>query len=143
MNSALPLSVFDIAGRAMAAQLVRLNTTASNLANAGSVAGSAAGAYQARKPLFVTAYDAAGADQLGSGRATVDVESIVTGHAQPEVRHDPSHPLADKDGNVYVAAVDANQELVEMVETSRHYANNVEVLQTAKSLMLETLRLGR
>ena len=131
-----PLSVFDIAGRAMAAQLVRLNTTASNLANAGAVAGSAAAAYQARKPLFATHYD-------GAARATVDVESIVGGQVAPEVRHDPTHPLADADGNVFVAAVDANQELVEMTETARQYANNVEVLATAKTLLLDTLRLGR
>lgn len=133
-----PLSIFDIAGRAMAAQMTRLNTTASNLANAGSVAGSAAGAYQARKPLFVAAYDAADA-----ARATVDVERIVTGHAAPEKRHEPQHPLADANGDVFVAAVDANQELVEMVETQRQYANNVEVLQTAKALLLDTLRLGK
>ena len=133
-----PLSIFDIAGRAMAAQLTRLNTTASNLANAGSVAGSAAGAYQAKKPLFVTAYDGA-----NSARATVDVERIVSGHVAPETRHDPSHPLADANGDVFIAAVDSNQELVEMVETQRQYANNVEVLQTAKSLLLDTLRLGK
>jgi flagellar basal-body rod protein FlgC len=133
-----PLTIFDISGRAMSAQLVRLNTTASNLANAGSVAGSEKGAYQARKPVFATAYDGA-----ASGRATVDVETIATGHVPPEKRHDPSHPLADANGDVFVAAVDANQELVEMVETQRQYANNVEVLQTAKALTLDTLRLGR
>lgn len=131
-----PLSIFDIAGRAMVAQLTRLNTIASNLANAGSVAGSAAGAYQAKKPLFVTVYD-------GASRATVDVAEIVSGQVAPETRHDPSHPLADANGDVFIAAVDTNQELVEMVETSRQYANNVEVLQTAKALLLDTLRLGK
>lgn len=131
-----PLSIFDISGRAMAAQLVRLNTTASNLANAGSVAGSAAGAYQALKPVFATTMD-------GAARATVDVERVVGGHAPPERRHDPGHPLADANGDVFVAAVDVNQEMVEMIETSRQYANDVEVLSTAKSLMLETLRLGK
>lgn len=131
-----PLSIFDIAGRAMSAQLVRLNTTASNLANAGAVAGSADTAYQPRKPVFATAFD-------GAARATVDVESIVSGTAIPERRHDPGHPLADSRGDVFVAAVDVNQELVEMIETQRQYANNVEVLSTAKALMLDTLRLGR
>lgn len=131
-----PLSIFDISGRAMAAQLVRLNTTASNLANAGSVAGSAAGAYQARKPVFATADD-------GAARSTVEVERVVGGTAPPERRHDPGHPLADANGDVFVAAVDVNQEMVEMIETSRQYANNVEVLGTAKALMLDTLRLGK
>ena len=128
------LGTFDIAGRAMAAQLVRLNTIASNLANAGAVAGTEASAYRALKPVFATAYD--------GKAATVDVAAIErTG--TPERRHDPSHPLADADGNVWSAAVDPNQELVEMVETARQYANNVEVLSTAKALALDTLRLGR
>ncbi len=131
-----PLSIFDIAGRAMAAQLVRLNTTASNLANAGGIAGSAATAYQARKPVFATVYD-------GAARSTVDVERVVGGTGTPERRHDPVHPLADANGDVFVAAVDTNQELVEMIETSRQYANDVEVLSTAKALLLDTLRLGR
>lgn len=131
---AAPLSTFDIAGRAMAAQLVRLNTIASNLANAGAVAGTEAGAYRALKPVFATRYAGAA--------ATVDVADI-TRTGTPEKRQEPGHPLADPDGNIWVATVDPNQELVEMVETSRQYANNVEVLTTAKSLALDTLRLGR
>ena len=131
---AAPLSTFDIAGRAMAAQLVRLNTIASNLANAGAVAGTDAGAYRALKPVFATRYAGAA--------ATVDVADI-TRTGTPEKRQEPGHPLADPDGNIWVATVDPNQELVEMVETSRQYANNVEVLTTAKSLALDTLRLGR
>lgn len=129
-----PLSTFDIAGRAMAAQLVRLNTIASNLANAGAVSGSADTAYRALKPVFATAYQGA--------TATVDVTSVQrTG--TPDKRNDPSHPLADAEGNVWTAAVDPNQELVEMVETQRQYANNVEVLTAAKTLALDTLKLGR
>jgi flagellar basal-body rod protein FlgC len=131
---AAPLSTFDIAGRAMAAQLVRLNTIASNLANVGAVSGTEAGAYRALKPVFATRY--AGAT------ATVDVADI-TRTGTPEKRQEPGHPLADPDGNIWVANVDPNQEFVEMVETSRQYANNVEVLTTAKSLALDTLRLGR
>lgn len=128
------LGTFAIAGRAMAAQLVRLNTIASNLANAGSVSGTADTAYRALRPVFTTRY---------SGQAaTVDATSVErTG--TPDKRSDPNHPLADADGNVWTAAVDPNQELVEMVETQRQYANNVEVLTTAKALALDTLRLGR
>ena len=130
------LSVFDIAGRAMSAQLVRLNTTASNLANAGSVSGSAATAYRALKPVFQTASDQPGV-------ATVDVSSVVNSDAQPTKRHDPSNPLADKDGNVWEAGVDSSAELVEMLEASRQYQNNVQVMETAKTLTLDTLRLGK
>lgn len=130
----MAMNTFDIAGRAMAAQLVRLNTIASNLANAGTVAGTEAGAYRALKPMFTTHYD--------GQAATVDVASIErTG--TPETRHEPNHPLADAQGNIFAAAVDPNQELVEMVETARQYANNVEVLNTAKALTLDTLRMGR
>jgi flagellar basal-body rod protein FlgC len=128
------LSTFDIAGRAMAAQLVRLNTIASNLANAGAVSNSPDTAYRSLKPVFASSYQGA--------TATVDVANIErTG--TPERRHEPGHPLADAEGNVWSAAVDPNQELVEMVETARHYANNVEVLSAAKALTLDTLRLGR
>ena len=127
-------STFTIAGRAMAAQLVRLNTIASNLANAGAVAGTADTAYRALRPVFTT--------RQSGGTATVDVTSIErTG--TPDKRSEPNHPLADADGNIWGAAVDPNQELVEMVETQRQYANNVEVLSTAKALALDTLRLGR
>jgi flagellar basal-body rod protein FlgC len=133
-SQTLGLNTFNIAGRAMAAQLVRLNTIASNLANAGSVAGSAETAYRALRPVFATRY--------AGGTATVDAVSVErTG--TPDKRSDPNHPLADAEGNVWTAAVDPNQELVEMVETQRQYANNVEVLTTAKTLALNTLQLGR
>ncbi|WP_293857063.1 flagellar basal body rod protein FlgC [Sphingomonas sp. SCN 67-18] len=132
-----PMNIFDVAGRAMSAQLLRLNTTASNLANAGGIAGSEAEAYRTMKPVFRTAYDKA------TGLATVDVAQVVTAGAAPTKRHDPSHPLADADGNVFEAAVDETRELVDMLETARNYQNNVEVMQAAKSLILDTLKLGR
>ena len=135
--SGQPLSVFQVAGRAMSAQLVRMNTTASNLANAGGVAGSADAAYRTLKPVFRTSFDAA------SGLATVDVQQIVTAGDMPTKRYDPANPMADKDGNVFEAAVDETRELVDMMETARTYQNNVEVMQTAKSLIVDTLKLGR
>ncbi|PAX07953.1 flagellar basal body rod protein FlgC [Sphingomonas lenta] len=132
-----PLSIFQVAGRAMSAQLVRMNTTASNLANAGGIAGSEATAYRSMKPVFRTTFDKA------SGMATVDVEKVVTAGEVPTKRYDPSNPLADQDGNVFDAAVDETRELVDMMETARTYQNNVEVMQTAKSLIVDTLKLGR
>jgi flagellar basal-body rod protein FlgC len=131
-----PLSVYDIAGRAMSAQLVRLNTTASNLANAGSISGTREGAFRAIKPVFRSVTDAPGV-------ATVRVERVVTSTMEPTKRHEPNHPLADKNGDVWEAGVDSAAELVEMIETARQYQNNVQVLQTAKSLTLDTLRLGK
>lgn len=130
------LSVFDISGRAMSAQLVRLNTTASNLANAGSIAGSEAQAFRALKPVFRAVGDEPGV-------ATVQVDRVVASETQPVMRHEPGHPLADKDGNIWEAGVDANAEMVEMIEAARQYQNNVQVLETAKTLMLETIRIGR
>ncbi|QJU56877.1 flagellar basal body rod protein FlgC [Sphingomonas sp. AP4-R1] len=129
-------SVFDISGRAMSAQLVRLSTSASNLANAGSVATNKADAFRALKPVFKTI----GGEQ---GTATVGVTQVVASQTEPTQRHDPNNPLADKDGNVWEAGVDSAAELVEMMETSRQYQNNVQVLQTAKSLTLDTLRLEK
>ena len=130
------LSLFDISGRAMAAQLVRLNTTASNLANAGTISGTEEGAFRSLKPVFRTIMG-------DDGTATVAIDKIVSSPAAPTKRHDPSHPLADKNGDVWEAAGDSAAEMVEMLETSRQYQNNVQVLQTAKGLMLETLRLGQ
>ena len=132
-----PLSIFQVAGRAMSAQLVRMNTTASNLANAGNSAGTAEAAYKTMKPVFRTSFDQA------SGMATVDVERVVTAGEAPTKRYDPANPMADKDGNVFDAAVDESRELVDMMETARGYQNNVEVMQTAKSLIIDTLKLGR
>lgn len=132
-----PLTIFQVAGKAMSAQLLRMNTTASNLANAGGVASSEAAAYRTMKPVFRTEYDKA------TGLATVNVESVVTAGSGPTKRYDPSHPMADKDGNVWESAVDETRELVDMMETARTYQNNVEVMQTAKSLILDTLKMGR
>jgi flagellar basal-body rod protein FlgC len=130
------MNVFDIAGRAMSAQLVRLNTTASNLANAGSISATKEGAFRALKPVFQSVSG-------GEGVATVGVNRVVQAEVEPTKRHQPGHPLADKDGFVWEAGVDTAAELVEMVESARQYQNNVQVLQTAKTLTLDTLRLGQ
>lgn len=132
-----PLSIFQVSGRAMSAQLVRMNTTASNLANAGTVASSAGAAYRTMKPVFRTHFDQA------SGMSTVDVESVVTAGSDPTKRYDPGNPMADKDGNVWESAVDETREMVDMLETARSYQNNVEVMNTAKQLITDTLKLGR
>jgi flagellar basal-body rod protein FlgC len=136
MTMSRPMTVFDIAGRAMSAQLVRLNATASNLANAGSVAGSRDAAFRALRPVFRAVEDSPGV-------ATVRVENVVASNVEPTRRHDPEHPLADANGDVWEAGVDSSAELIDMVEAARQYQNNVQVLQTAKTLTLDTLRLGQ
>lgn len=132
----MAMSVFEISGRAMSAQLVRLNTIASNLANAGSVAGSEGESFRAMRPVFRSVQD-------GAGVATVAVERIDQSSTAPTRRHDPGHPLANADGYVWEAGVDTSAELVDMVEASRQYQDNVQVMQTAKTLTLDTLRLGQ
>ncbi|WP_420825221.1 flagellar basal body rod protein FlgC [Sphingobium lignivorans] len=136
MSMDKPMNIFDIAGRAMSAQLVRLNATASNLANAGSVSGNENQAYRAIRPVFSTIVEKPGV-------ATVKVDKVVTSDTPATRRHDPGHPLADANGDVWEAGVDSSAELVEMVESARMYQNNVQVIQTAKSLLLETIRLGK
>ena len=100
------------------------------------MSGSEATAYRSIKPVFRTSFDQA------SGMATVDATAVVQAGEAPTKRYDPSNPAADKDGNVYEAAVDETRELVDMMETARAYQNNVEVMNTAKSLVADTLKLG-
>ena len=130
-----PSSIFDLAQRGMSAQLVRMNAAASNLANAGTVTGSEAEAYRPIRAVFAEDLDRA------SGMASVKVQGVVRENAAAIRQHDPDHPLADANGDVWTAPVDENAEMVEMLESSRQYQNMVEALSTAKQLMLETMRL--
>jgi flagellar basal-body rod protein FlgC len=132
---ARPLTLFDVAARAMSAQLVRMNASASNLANAGSVAGSAETAYRPLRPVFAEELD------RSSGLSTVKVTGVYRQDAAPVRTHDPDHPLADANGDVWAAPVDENAEQVEIMESARQYQNVVEAMQTAKQLMLETMRM--
>lgn len=126
------MNIFDVAGRAMSAQMVRLNTTASNLANARTDYSSRDEAFRAMRPVFRSVVE--------NNLATVDVDKVVQTDAEPQKRHDPTNPLADEEGYVWEAAVDETAELIDMLETARNYQNNVQVMQTAKSLILETIR---
>ena len=130
-----PLTLFGVAQRGMSAQLVRMNAASSNLANAGSVSTTEAGAYRPIRPVFTEQFDAA------SGLSTVNVSAVVRSSAAPVKEHNPNHPLADAEGNVFTAPVDENAEMVEMLDASRQYQNLVEALSTAKQLMLDTLRM--
>lgn len=131
---AQPLNLFTVAQRGMSAQLVRMNAAASNLANAGSVSGSEDTAYRPLRAVFSEDLDRA------SGMSTVRVDGMTRENIAPTRRHDPGHPLADANGDVWEAPVDETGEMVEVMESARQYQNLVEALQTAKQLMLDTMR---
>ena len=116
-------NIFDIASRGMSAQMVRLNTVASNLANARSVASSD--------------------DVQKTGISSVDVDEIIEVDRPAEKSYQPGHPKADKDGFIYTAAVNVDEELVEMLEASRQYENNVEMVTTLRGLMMRTINMGK
>jgi len=132
--------IFDTAGSAMSAQSVRLNTTASNLANADTVASSPEAAYRAKEPVF-----AAIQQGIGKGAETAGVR--VTGISESQLpvgsRFEPGNPLANEDGYVFTPNVNPVDELVNMISASRAYQNDVEVMNSAKQIMLKTLELGK
>jgi flagellar basal-body rod protein FlgC len=137
--------IFDIAGSGLSAQSVRLNTVASNLANADSVSGDPATVYKARHPVFQAVQQqlrgAAGMDN--QSEAAVKIAGIVESQAAPQMRYDPGNPLANAQGNVYAPNVNVIEEMTDMISASRAYQDNVEVMNTSKDLMLATLKLGQ
>lgn len=133
-------SVIDVAGSAMNAQSVRLNVTSSNLANAGSVSGDPDKVYRARQPIF-SSFQQTLADQ--DGVSGVRLSGIVESSAPLQIRYQPEHPEADENGNVYVSNVNSVEEMVNMISASRSYKNNVEIINTTKDLLMQTLSLGR
>ena len=140
--------IFDIAGSGISAQSVRLNTVASNLANADSVSGDPSTVYKARHPVFesvkasIAAQALNGVNGTDAGSAAVRVRGIVESTADPTERYEPGNPLANSDGNVYSPNVNVIEEMTDMISASRAYQNNVEVMNTSKELMLATLKLG-
>ena len=149
-------NVFDIAGSSMSAQSVRLNTVASNLANADVVSSTQAGAYRSRQPVFAAVMDAlnstgqnvgqSGAAQYGMAQGQspgVRVAAIVEDNAVARKEYQPEHPLANKEGYIFKSNVNAIEEMANMMAASRSYQNNVEVFNTSKQLLLKTLNMGR
>jgi flagellar basal-body rod protein FlgC len=131
-------SIFDVAGSALAAQSVRLNTVASNLANADAVAGSPEAVYRAREPVF----EAAPIDG-DPGTAGVRIAAVRESEAEAVKRYAPGHPLADPQGYVYAPRIDAVEQMVNMISAARSYQANVEVMNAARDLTLRTLAMGR
>ena len=131
-------SILDISGSALTAQSQRLNTTASNLANAESVTSANGQPYKAKQVVF-SAQPVAPQDNAVGVRVTQVREDQSPGRKV----HDPKHPLADQDGYVTMPNVNVIEEMVNMISASRSYQNNAEIMNTAKTLLLKTLQIGQ
>ena len=134
------MNIFNVSGSAASAQSQRLNVVASNLANADTVAGPDGQAYKARQVTFQTQLMGAGNSATAAG---VAVSSITEDQSAGRRVHDPKHPSADADGYVTYSNVNAVEEMVNMISASRSYQNNIEVMNTAKTLLQKTLQLGQ
>lgn len=144
-------SIFDIAGSGMTAQSLRLNTTASNIANAESASSSSGETYRARKPVFSAVQHSllnpgqgprpfTAGPSFGAG---VRVEGIVESDAELQMRYQPHHPAANNEGYVFYPNVNAVEEMADMMSSSRSFEMNVDVMNTAKSMMQRILTLGQ
>ena len=132
-------NVFDIAGTSLSAQSVRLNTIASNLANAGVVSDKPEGLYRPRYPVFATVMDNA----QTSMAAGVRVDGIVESAAEPRKEFAPGHPMADEDGYIYRSNINSVEEMANMISASRSYQSSIEAMNTTKQLLMRTLSLGQ
>lgn len=135
------MKIFDIAGSGMNAQSLRLNLVASNISNANSVSSSTDQVYKSRQPVFAAELQKVMDKNNAAGG--VNVLGVVESQAPPVMEYAPNHPMADKAGYIYKSNVNTVEEMTNMMSASRSYQNNVEVLNTAKELMLQTLRMGQ
>lgn len=133
--------IFEVAGSALSAQTVRLNTTASNLANANSISSSIDETYRAREPVFAAVMKNLHGD--GAEAVGVRVAGIVESQAPLETRYEPDNPMANEEGYVFLPNVNAVDQMANMISASRSYQNNIEVMNTSKQLLLSVLRLGQ
>lgn len=135
--------IIGIAGTALNAQMTRMNATASNLANAGTVTNNEQEAFRAKRPVFKALMDEqmthAGAPYVGG----VKIDRITEDQTPVRKVHEPGNPLADQDGNVFYSNVSEVNEMVEMMAAARSYQNNVEVINTARQLLMRTLEITR
>lgn len=133
-------NVFNVTGSAMSAQSVRLNTVASNLANADDVAGNKDEVYRARQPVFAAVMNSINQQQAS---VPVRIEGIVESNAEAVELYQPNNPKANEEGYVYRSNVNTIEAMTNMMAASRSYQNNVEVFNTSKQLLLKTLSLGK
>lgn len=133
-------NVFDVAGSALNAQTIRLNTTSSNMANANSVSSSTNNLYKARHPVFAPLVKAFDSDVKGRG---VNVTGIVESNAPARQEYNPDHPMANAEGYIFMPNVNVIEEMANMISASRSYQANVEVMNSAKQMMMRTLAIGQ
>lgn len=145
-------NIFDIAGTGMNAQSLRLNTTASNLANAQSASSSVNEVYRSRQPVFAaiqqesmraSVTEGAYSDNEVDAAAGVQVLGIVESDAPLQRRYEPDHPKADEEGYVYYPNVNPVEEMANMIAASRSFQMNVEVMNSAKQMVQRVLTLGQ
>jgi flagellar basal-body rod protein FlgC len=129
-------NIFGVSGSAMTAQAQRLNTTASNLANADSATSASGEAYRAKQVVFE-------AVPLNGGATSVKVREVVEDPSPMKQVYDPKHPLADEKGYVTMPNVNVVDEMVNMLSASRSYQTNVETMNAAKTMLLKTLTIGQ
>jgi len=134
-------NVFEISSTALSAQSMRLNSVASNLANAGVVSGSEEGAYRARQPVFSSVYDATREATHRFGGVRVD--GIVESDMAPRKEYSPGHPMADDAGYIYRPNVNPAEEMANMISASRAYQTNVQVADASKQMLMRTLQMGQ
>lgn len=130
-------NIFNVASSGMTAQAQRLNVVASNLANADSTTSANGQPYRAKQVVFATT------PVDGSGAQGVKVTAVVEDSAPLKMIYDPKHPMADAQGYVAMPNVNVVDEMVNMISASRAYQNNVDVLNTSKTLLLKTLTIGQ
>ena len=144
------MNIFDIASSGMSAQSVRLNTTASNIANAESISSNTDETYRSRQPIFAARFqDAMGGGGFGGMQGVVqagqgvEVKGIVESDAALKMRYEPSHPYANEDGYVAYPNVNIVEEMTNMISASRSFQTNVDVMNSAKDMMKQVLSLGQ
>lgn len=138
-------NIFTVAGSAMTAQNQRLNVVASNLANADSAVSSGGQPYKAKQVVFMSTQPVGG-PEAGSAANSVNgvrVASVIEDQSPMKMVHEPSHPLANREGYVTMPNVNVVEEMVDMISASRSYQNNVDIMNTAKTLLLKTLTIGQ
>jgi flagellar basal-body rod protein FlgC len=136
-------NVMDIASSGMSAENVRLNTTASNVANANSVSSSYDTTYKARHPVFAAELKSASAAQEGNVGSKVQVLGIVESQKPLQIEYSPGHPMADENGYIYKPNVNIVEEMADMMSASKAYETNVQMTDTTKRLFTSVLRLGQ
>jgi flagellar basal-body rod protein FlgC len=136
-------NVFNVAGSALNAETVRLNTTASNMANAESVNGDPSKVYRARQPVFQTMMDESNLDSDGDdSSAGVRVLGVIESTTPPIERYEPNNPQANKDGYIYMSNVNSIEEMTNMISANRAFATNIDAINTARDLLLKTISMG-